>query len=79
MQQLSLQCKYDHFYCITGSKVAFTIRFIQFSPGPPSARLCSVYLEVAVGRRTSHGCVVWTQEANWSYRRQTRKAVLAVR
>lgn len=27
---------------------------------------------------TSHSLIVWTQEANWSYRGQTHKAVLAV-
>lgn len=27
---------------------------------------------------TSHSLIVWTQEANWPYRGQTHKAVLAV-
>lgn len=39
---------------------------------------CSVYLQKTESCSTSHSLVVWTQEANWPYRGQTHKAVLAV-
>lgn len=38
----------------------------------------SVYLQKAECCSTSHSLIVWTQEANWPYRGQTHKAILAV-
>lgn len=38
----------------------------------------SVYLQMTESYSTSHSFIVWTQEANWPYRGQTHKAVLAV-
>lgn len=76
---ISFQCKYAYCYSIEGTNLsrAFLALIHAHLPFTFYVRSNSVYFEMTENTSTSHSLIVWTQEANWPYRGQTHKVVLA--
>lgn len=76
---ISLQCRYAYCYSIEGKNLSRAfLALIHAHLFTSYVRSNSVYREMTENTSTSHSLIVWTQEANWPYRGQTHKVVLAV-